>query len=115
MSYLTVHIIEKYGLRTCVLCGCFVMIAGSMTRMMVYFGGSIWWWFFGHIMCMSSFALLKTPVTRLASNWFGDNERGLATSIGLVSTPLGFALSAIQVSLTFSNDDREIPDIDTEA
>jgi hypothetical protein len=32
-------------------------------------------------------------VSKLASNWFGDKERSLATSIGLVSTPLGIFIS----------------------
>ena len=45
----------------------------------------MYFWYFGHIACLCSGAFLKNPVTKLASNWFGDKERALATSIGIVS------------------------------
>jgi sugar phosphate permease len=54
---------------------------------------SIYFWIVGHAICALSQAFLKNPVSKLASNWFGDKERSLATSIGIVSTPLGIFIS----------------------
>jgi sugar phosphate permease len=71
---------------------------------------SIWLWFFGHIVCACSQAFLKNPVSKLASNWFGDKERGFATAIGLVSTPLGILVSLILILMIFRSDDRVAAD-----
>lgn len=67
---------------------------------------SIWWWFVGHIICLSSSALLKTPVTKLASNWFGDKERGLATAIGIVSVPCGIFVSKLMTMGMLDDGDK---------
>jgi hypothetical protein len=49
---------------------------------------------------------LKNPVTKLASNWFGDKERGLATAIGIVSGPLGIFISKALIMTNFENQDK---------
>jgi sugar phosphate permease len=48
---------------------------------------------------------LKNPVSKLASNWFGDKERGFATAVGLVSTPLGIFVSQILILMIFQSND----------
>ena len=55
---------------------------------------------------MSGQAYLKNPVTKLASNWFGDKERGIATAIGIVSGPLGIFISQGMILAIFTNDDK---------
>lgn len=67
---------------------------------------NIYFWFFGHIVCACSQAFLKNPVSKLASNWFGDKERGFATAIGLVSTPLGIFISQILILMIFERNDK---------
>jgi FLVCR family feline leukemia virus subgroup C receptor-related protein len=46
--------------------------------------------------------------TKLATTWFGDKERGLATALGGIALPigciLGFALPAIMISDDLAND-----------
>jgi sugar phosphate permease len=108
MNFASIWLIENYGLRKCVLAGCFIMILGSAMRFMATFSNG-WWWFFGHIVCMSSQAYLKNPVTKLASNWFGDKERGTATAIGIVSGPLGIFISKILILSIFEDDDKKLP------
>ena len=49
---------------------------------------------------------MKNPVSKLASNWFGDKERGFATAIGLVSTPLGIFISQILILMIFERNDK---------
>ena len=48
---------------------------------------------------------MKNPISKLASNWFGDKERGFASAIGLVSTPLGILLSLILILIVFESED----------
>jgi MFS transporter, FLVCR family, MFS-domain-containing protein 7 len=105
MNFTSIWLIEKYGLKTCISTGCIIMIVGSLIRFMSLFG-SVWFWFFGHIICMSGQAYLKNPVTKLASNWFGDKERGIATAIGIVSGPLGIFISQGMILAIFTNDDK---------
>ena len=108
MNFFSIYIIENIGLKKCVILGSVIMIIGSVMRFMaVFFSG--WWWFFGHIVCMSSQAYLKNPVTKLASNWFGDKERGTATAIGIVSGPLGIFISKILILAIFDNKDKKLP------
>ena len=45
----------------------------------------------------------------MASNWFGDKERGTATAIGIVSGPLGIFISKILILSIFVNEDKFIP------
>jgi MFS family permease len=105
MNFLSIYIIENMGLRKCVILGSLIMIVGSVMRFMSVFASG-WWWFFGHIVCMSSQAYLKNPVTKLASNWFGDKERGTATAIGIVSGPLGIFISKILILAIFDDKDK---------
>lgn len=109
MNFASIWLIENYGLRKCVMVGSIIMIIGSVMRFISTFS-SMWWWFFGHVVCMSSQAYLKNPVTKLASNWFGDNERGMATAIGIVSGPLGIFISKISIITNFDDKDKWMPD-----
>lgn len=106
MSYLSVFIVEKYGMRSCIVIGCFVMIAGSLTRVVVYLGGTIWWWYFGHIVSVASGSLIRTSTSKLASNWFGDKERGFATAVGICSVPFGILISKILTLVIFDDEDK---------
>ncbi len=92
LNFASIWIIENYGLKPCISIGSIIMITGSVMRLCSTFT-TLWLWFYGHIVCAASQAFLKNPVSKLASNWFGDKERGTATAIGLVSTPLGIFLS----------------------
>ena len=110
MNFLSIYLIEKHGLRACIGLGCILMILGSCLRMMVPMmkieDKNIWWWYYGHIICLMSSSLLKTPVTKLASNWFGDKERGIATAIGIISIPCGIFVSKIMMTAMFEDKDK---------
>ena len=108
MNFISIWVIENFGVRKCVIVGSMIMITGSVLRFLAGFS-SIWLWFVGHCVCMSSQAFLKNPVTKLASNWFGDKERGTATAIGIVSTPLGIFIAQIMILLMFKEKDKISP------
>jgi hypothetical protein len=50
-----------------------MMLVGSLIRFSLKWT-TIWIWLIGHVLCAGSQAFLKNPVTKLASNWFGDKE-----------------------------------------
>jgi sugar phosphate permease len=108
MNFISIWVIENFGVRKCVIVGSLIMIIGSVLRFLAGFS-SIWLWYVGHCVCMTSQAFLKNPVTKLASNWFGDKERGTATAIGIVSTPLGIFIAQIMILLMFKEDDKKSP------
>ena len=83
-NFLSVWLIERFGLRLCISIGSVIMLVGSVLRFLSV-SENLYFWYFSHIVCLCSGAFLKNPVTKLASNWFGDKERALATSIGIVS------------------------------
>ena len=111
-GYISVWLCEKHGLKSSIIVGCLLLITGSMVRLVITFGGSIWWWYYGHMISMSSSAFIKTPITKLASNWFGDKERSLATAVCIVSTPFGIFIAKILTILMFDDKDKfnEFPD-----
>ncbi len=82
------------------------MLIGSILRFLSSLNRNLWFWYFGHIVCLASGAFLKNPVTKLATNWFGDQERGIATSIGGVSSPIGLLISQTMILVMFDNDDK---------
>jgi len=104
-NFLSVYLMDNYGLHICIGTGSIFMLSGSILRLMSV-TRNLWFWYFGHIVCLASGAFLKNPVTKLATNWFGDQERGIATSIGGVSSPIGLLISQTMILVMFDNDDK---------
>ncbi len=47
--------------------------------------------------------------SKLASNWFGDKERGIATAVGSMAVPIGMLISFVLPNAIISNnDDKDI-------
>ena len=104
-NFLSVYLIENYGLKSCISTGSILMFLGSLLRFLSI-SHNLWFWYFGHILCMVSGSFLKTPVTKLATNWFGDHERVLATAINTAATPIGLLFSQFMIIINFDNDDK---------
>jgi sugar phosphate permease len=105
-NFLSVYLMDKKGLHACIGTGSIFMLIGSILRFFSSLNRNLWFWYFGHIVCLASGAFLKNPVTKLATNWFGDQERGIATSIGGVSSPIGLLISQTMILVMFDNDDK---------
>lgn len=103
-NFISTRVIETHGLRYCIMIGSLLMLFGSSIRLFALFG-SFYPVFFGHILSLSGQAFLKNPVSKLATNWFGDKERGLATGIGIMSGPSGILISKILIMSTMKDTD----------
>ena len=105
--FLSSHIIDTKGLRACIIFGSILMLFGANLRMFVsVYHGNFWPVFFGHIIALSGQAFLRNPVTKLTNNWFGDNERGIATGISIMSGPAGIFISKVLIQSIMWNDDK---------
>jgi len=105
-NFISTWVIERYGLRRCLVIGSVLMLTGSSIRLFGLFGTFIPI-FIGHIMSLSGQAFLKNPVSKLATNWFGDKERGIATGIGIMSTPTGIFISNSLIMGLMRTSDRD--------
>lgn len=80
--------------------------------MVAYFNDQFWWIVIGQTICGLSSPLSTGAISIIANLWFGDQERGKATSIMTASNPLGifisFGIQAIY-SVKNSNDYKAIP------
>lgn len=43
--------------------------------------------------------------SKLASNWFGDKERGIATAVGSMAVPIGMLISFVLPNTIISDQD----------
>lgn len=48
--------------------------------------------------------LMNNP-SKVASNWFGDKERGIVTAVGSMAVPVGMLISFVMPNAFISNDD----------
>ena len=86
------------------------MFLGSLLRFMSI-SRNLWFWYFGHIICLSGGAFLKTPATKLATNWFGDKERALSTALGVLAMPIGCIIGFfIAAAMIGDKDDVDTPE-----
>lgn len=72
-NFLSTYLIDYRGLRFCIRVGAVMMLCGSIIRLSLPYS-TIWVWLAGHLICASSQAFLKNPVSKIATNWFGDKE-----------------------------------------
>lgn len=101
------EVIERWGLKACIMCGSLLMLFGSTLRILVTaYHDNFWPVFFGHIISLCASAFLRNPVTKLTNNWFGQHERGFATGVSIMSGPAGIFISKILIQSLMYNDDK---------
>jgi MFS family permease len=86
-------IVDKFGFHKCVLIGAFCTGIFGLLR-------GIFATDYNMVLILSFFASLGgpfmlTPIARLANNWFSENERVTAISLGLVSVNLGIIIGLV--------------------
>ncbi|CDW89422.1 major facilitator superfamily protein [Stylonychia lemnae] len=103
-NFVSIIVLKTYGLKVCIIIGAIVTIVGGWLRLLlvwtnfhVFLGASA--------ICASSQPFLLNNPSKVASNWFGDKERGIATAIGSMAIPVGTLISFIMPNAFISNDD----------
>ena len=52
--------------------------------------------------------MLLNCLSKFTTNWFGDNERGIATAVGSMSIPFGSLISFLLPSALFADTDTDL-------
>lgn len=100
------YLIDKTGIRVPVYFASATLLAGAWIRLLVntdfYFviAGQV-------IMAIGQPFMLSAPA-KLASLWFGDNERAIATTLGSLAAPLG-AVTGFLLPLPIISESDETP------
>eukprot|EP00347_Sterkiella_histriomuscorum_P019206 403342532 len=108
-NFVQIIIQKQYGLRVSVIIGAIVTVVGSWLRLFIGITDFYMLLVGASIAAMGQPFLMNNP-SKVASNWFGDKERGIATAIGSMSVPIGMLFSFVLPNAFISNDDvADIP------
>lgn len=103
-------IIDKGGLSIAVLGGMFLTCAGMWVKCLI--NHSFWWVLVGQFIAALGQPLLSCSAAKLAAVWFGENERVIATTIGMAAQPIGVAIGYVFPSFFVTIDDNLPENVD---
>eukprot|EP00112_Aurelia_sp_Birch-Aquarium-sp1_P006096 Seg1681.7 transcript_id=Seg1681.7/GoldUCD/mRNA.D3Y31 product="Solute carrier family 49 member A3" protein_id=Seg1681.7/GoldUCD/D3Y31 len=91
-------LMDTYGLRTGVLTGTWMNAIGCLIRMLASYSiapkYNYWMALGGQVIAAISQPLVLAMPTKLAAQWFGDNERTVANTMASLANPLGVLLAS---------------------
>jgi predicted MFS family arabinose efflux permease len=91
--FLATQMYNRMSLRKVLLICSIIIFFGAWVRLLVMWNGNFWWLILGQTIIGLSSPITTGGVSVLANYWFADMERGRATSLMMVSNPLGFFVS----------------------
>ncbi|KAL0479103.1 hypothetical protein AKO1_007964 [Acrasis kona] len=111
------YIIDKKGLRLSVTIGCMLNFLSGWVRLAGFKKGhEYFYWISFSGQCLGALAqpFLTNAITSMASNWFGEKERTIATTIGAFTNILGGGIAfgvAPPLATIASRNGRDISEI----
>ena len=84
---------NTWSLRTVLFICSIMILIGAWTRMLSAITGNFWYIIIGQTIIGVSSPITTGGVSIIANYWFADNERARATSLMMVSNPIGICLS----------------------
>lgn len=84
---------NRWSLRTVLFICSILILIGAWMRMLTAVTGNFWWIIAGQTIIGVSSPITTGGVSIIANYWFADNERARATSLMMVSNPIGIFLS----------------------
>lgn len=94
-NFLSIAVLNKWGLKVSIVCGAVFLLMGSWIRLFIMFSDNFVPYFVGSIIAAIGQPFLMNIPSKIASTWFGDKERAIATAVGSVSVPIGTVISFI--------------------
>eukprot|EP01104_Vermistella_antarctica_P005167 TRINITY_DN1559_c0_g1_i1.p1 TRINITY_DN1559_c0_g1~~TRINITY_DN1559_c0_g1_i1.p1 ORF type:complete len:565 (+),score=133.33 TRINITY_DN1559_c0_g1_i1:162-1856(+) len=82
-------VVNRFGLRGCVVTGCWLSILSGLIRLAGWNADLFWVMAFGQLLNAVAEKLFLTCPTLLANHWFGESERTLATTICVIFGIIG--------------------------
>ena len=102
-------IANRFGLAIPTRIAVIGLIVGGWLRLLV--NHSFAWLIVGQSIIAIGAPLSLIAPAKIASIWFGDNQRALATMIGSLATPLGSVIAFVMPFIFMSNDDVDDPKV----
>mmetsp|Transcript_11360 Transcript_11360/g.19148 ORF Transcript_11360/g.19148 Transcript_11360/m.19148 type:complete len:448 (-) Transcript_11360:58-1401(-) len=104
LNFAAVSALERLGIAlTFRMCGLTTIVGVWARYFLIEASGDFFLLLAGQAIVAVANPFLCNGVSKLASNWFGDEERALATSVGSLATPLGCILG-LSIGPIFIND-----------
>jgi hypothetical protein len=108
-NFIVIHLLNKYGLRITLIIGGIFLSVGAWLRILLIPFDNFGVVFFGTSVSAFSQACFLNSASKIASVWFGDRQRALATALSGLSIPFGSILGFIIPSLMISEADEAVP------
>ena len=89
---LSAWLYNYYGLRELQMVAALMTFIGGWLRMLALTDANFWWVVAGCTIVGSSACFQMGGLNIIATDWMGDKERGLATSLMTMSNPLGMLI-----------------------
>lgn len=108
-NFMAIAILTRWGLKSSIVVGTMFLLVGAWIRMFIMFSGNFTPYFVGAIIAAIGQPFLMNIPSKIASTWFGDKERAIATAVGSMSVPIGTVLSFVLPQTVISEDDFNNP------
>jgi len=98
--------VSYYGLRATVLMASILHTCGTFTRYMGTERDGFFYLAIGQLMIAAAGPFISAVPPELATTWFGEHERAIATSIGVLMGYVGVAVGFLQPTLMVPNTEK---------
>ncbi len=100
------NFLSTYGLRATILLAAILNACGTYIRFLGVESGGFFWIAAGQISAAIAGPFVLAVPPELAAVWFGDHERAIATSIGMLMNYVGVAIGFLQPTLMVPDSDN---------
>lgn len=102
MNFVSIYVLKRFGLRVSVIVGAIFTMTGCWIRLTIALS-TYTVFLVGSAIGGLGQPFLMNNSAKLASNWFGDKERGIATAVGSMAVPIGMLISFVLPNTVITN------------
>ena len=92
-NFLSIFLLRRYGVKISIFIAALLFIIGGWIRLFLLFSEGFSVFFIGSFIAALGQPLALNLTSKIASTWFGDKERALASAVGLCGTSIGSFIS----------------------
>jgi MFS family permease len=103
-NFMAIAILNRFNMKVTIVVGTLFVLIGAWIRCFIIFTGFSPFYIGSFIAALGQPFLMNLP-SKVASNWFGDKERAIASSLGSMSVFIGAIFSFSLPSVIFDSND----------
>jgi len=105
-NFISIFVLRRYGVKISIIIGTLLFMIGAWIRLFLFFSGDSFTVFYiGSFIAATGQPFALNLTSKIASIWFGDKERALASAIGLCGTPIGSFISFLLPQIVVRDSD----------